>query len=280
VRRVLRPAVLAVTTVALVATGGLIAYAGWSSGTDSESFTFYAAAVPRVPAPRAYVQDAAVAPGDTTAEPAPVRPRIGWKAVRISADVPVHRYVVTRHLGPVTEVVCDRPATTALRCVDRTAPAGYRMTYSVAARYGDHWVGKASDRSAAVTTPGVAVPVTVNGVPVLPGVDGEPIVPGVAPSASPSADAGSAPAAPSGAPSPEPSDDDDSGTGVIVPPRPPGTLPMPSESVTDAPPTTEPETGGTPTGSPGNGPPPGLPGPPPALPATPGLNGPPPGLPS
>jgi hypothetical protein len=286
VRRILRPSILAVTTVALVVTGGLIAYAGWSSGTDSDSFTIYAATIPRVPAPRASVPDAAAVPASVAdgavAPTAPsARPRIGWKPVRLAPDVPVHRYVVTRHLGPVTEVVCERPATAALRCVDRSAPAGYRMTYTVAARLGAHWVGANSVRSAVITTPGTAVPVTVNGVAVLPGVDGEPIVPGAVPSAS----AAVAPASPGGTPSVEPSEDDDGGpgggTGITVAPNPQDPV-VPSGSVGTEPSdsvTGEPEGSDEPTRPPGNGPPPGLPGPPPGLPAPPGLPGPPPGLP-
>ncbi|HEX8344881.1 MAG TPA: hypothetical protein VF657_09075 [Actinoplanes sp.] len=300
----LRPSVLAVTTVALVAAGGVFAYAGWSSGTDSGSFTIYAATIPKVPAPRAAVPGATAVPpsdagstagstvgriaggssGGTAVEPArPARPRIGWRPVRLAADVPVHRYVVTRHLGPVTEVVCERPATVVLRCVDRTAPAGYRMSYTVAARHGAHWVGADSERSAVITTPGIAVPVTVNGVAVLPGVDGEPVVPGVDPSASAGAVPSVAATSPGAEPSVEPSEDDGSGpgTGVTIAPNPPdpvvpvpsGSAGVPDDSATDPEVTEEPSRG------PGNGPPPNLPGPPPGLPAPPGLGGPPPRLP-
>ena len=151
--RAARPAPLAAT--ALLTAGVLTAWprprrdqrgAGLVERLDVETFTVHAAEIPRVarPAVRAHAQ-----------------PRIAWKAVRIAEDVPVQRYVVTRHLGTVTQVACDVPATARPRCIDRFAPAGYRATYTVTARHGAHWRATDSEASAVVTMTGVAVPIWV-----------------------------------------------------------------------------------------------------------------------
>ena len=204
-RRSLQPSMLAAGILAALATtGGVISVVGWTTGSTSEAFTVHAAAVPRVDAP---------------AVRAATRPRIAWSPVRITGDVPVERYVVTRHLGAVAQVACDVPATARLRCVDRYAPAGYRATYTVAARHGAHWTGPDSAPSPAVTTPGVAVPISVNGMLIVPGTGGTPVVVGAAPeavdpSAAPSSPAFEPSAAPSGPVTEEP-------PVVRVPPAPP-----------------------------------------------------------
>jgi hypothetical protein len=111
-------------------------------------------------------------------------PRVKWAPVELAPGVPMHRYVVTRHLGPVMQIACDVPATAVLRCIDANAPAGYVMTYTVAAMYGSRWVGPASEPSAPVIRPGVAVPIVVDGVTIVPGPAGAVVVPEAAPSAS------------------------------------------------------------------------------------------------
>jgi hypothetical protein len=189
---------------ALATTGGVISAVGWSSGSTSETFTVHAAEIPRVarPAVRAHAQ-----------------PRIAWNPVRIAEDVPVQRYVVTRHLGTVTQVACDVPATTRPRCIDRFAPPGYQATYTVTARHGAHWRSTDSEPSPAVTMPGIAVPISVNGMLIVPGTGGTPVVVGAAPeavdpSAAPSSPAFEPSAAPSGPVTEEP-------PVVRVPPAPP-----------------------------------------------------------
>lgn len=187
-RRSLQPSMLATGILAALATtGGVISVGGWTTGSTSEAFTVHAAAVPRVDAPNAR---------------AATRPRIAWTPVRITGDVPVERYVVTRHLGAVAQVACDVPATARPRCVDRYAPAGYRATYTVAARHGAHWTGPDSAPSPAVTTPGVAVPISVNGMLIVPGTGGTPVVVGAAPEA---VDPSAAPSGPALDPSAAPS---------------------------------------------------------------------------
>ena len=221
-RRSLQPSLLAAGVVAALATtGGVATVVGWSSESTSETFTVHAAAIPRVAPPSAH---------------ASTRPRIWWQAVRLADDVPVQRYVVTRHLGGVAQVACDIPATARPRCTDRYAPAGYRATYTVAARHGAHWTGADSAPSPAVTTPGVAVPISVNGMLIVPGADGAPVVVGAAPaSAAPSAGpSGTAAPPPSAAPS-EPADVVTEPPVVHVPPAPPvhGNEPEPGTEVPD-----------------------------------------------
>ncbi len=211
-RRSLQPAMLAAGVVtALATTGGVLTAVGWSSGSTSETFTVHAAEIPRMarPSVRAHAQ-----------------PRIAWQPVRITDDVAVQRYVVTRHLGTVTQVACDIPATARPRCIDRYAPPGYRATYTVAARHGAHWQGRDSEPSPAVTMPGVAVPISVDGQLIVPGVAGTPVVVGAAP------EAVAGPSASAPAVEPEPAAEPSTGASapidviaeppvVIVPPAPP-----------------------------------------------------------
>lgn len=172
---------------AVATTGGVVTVVGWTGESTSETFTVHAAAIPRIAPPTARTA---------------AQPRIAWDSVRLTGDVPVQRYVVTRHLGDVAQVACDIPATARPRCTDRHAPAGYQATYTVAARHGAHWTGTDSAPSPAVTTPGVAVPISVNGILIVPGAGGTPVVVGTAPEAvDPSAGPSDAAAAPSGEPS-------------------------------------------------------------------------------
>jgi hypothetical protein len=224
-RRSLQPLMLAAGVLTTLATtGGVISAVGWSSGSTSETFTVHAAEIPRVARP---------------AVRADAQPRIAWKSVRIAEDVPVQRYVVTRHLGTVTQVACDVPATARPRCIDRFAPAGYRATYTVTARHGAHWRGTDSEASAAVTMPGVAVPISVNGQLIVPGAAGTPVVVGSAPvaAADPSASAPVAEPDPAGEPS----------TGAAAPidviAEPPAVVvpPAPMQPRTEEPVTTKPD---------------------------------------
>jgi hypothetical protein len=168
-----RPVVRGLITLAVsaaIAGAGGMAYGSWATNSTSETFTLYMARIPRMDPPRVTVRTA---------------PRIRWTPVELAPGVAMHRYVVTRHLGPVTQIVCDVPAAAAPRCTDRNAPAGYVMTYTVAATYGSRWVGPASEPSSPVTRPGVAVPLIVDGVTILPGPAGAVVVlPGAAPSTS------------------------------------------------------------------------------------------------
>jgi len=141
--RLLRPAVLTTAAVALAAVGGASAFAGWQVAVTPEEFTVYAASIPRMAAPIATSR---------------AIPQIAWTAVEIAPGVAVQRYVVTRHVGPGAQVVCDVPAVGALRCVDPHAPAGYPIVYTVAAGRGRYWRGPDSAPSAAITMPGIAVP--------------------------------------------------------------------------------------------------------------------------
>jgi hypothetical protein len=180
-------------------------------------------------------------------------PRITWRRIEIADDVPVERYVVTRHLGPISQVACDVPAGRS-RCVDAHPPAGYLVTYTVAAAYGSSWTGLASQASNPVLLPGEAAPIYVDGVMVLPGADGGALVP--VPGASVVASAGAVtgdpgsvvnPADPGSAISASPD------APVIVPPAPPESEPG---SQTSEKPGQEsgPEPGSTADGSAKNGP--------------------------
>jgi len=149
-RQLLRPAVLTTAAVALAAVGGASAFAGWQVTVPTEEFTVYAASIPRMPPP--VVSSRAI-------------PLIAWTAVEIAPGVAVQRYVVSRHVGPSAQVVCDVPAVRVLRCVDTHAPAGYPIVYTVAAGWGRYWRGPDSAPSAAITMPGIAVPLVVDSGP-------------------------------------------------------------------------------------------------------------------
>jgi hypothetical protein len=195
-RRFLPPSlIMAGAAVGIAATGGASAFAGWVVQATAGPFTVHAARIPTMAPPTIRVR---------------ALPRIGWTAVEIAPGVPVQRYVVTRHLGPVNQVACDVPATAKPRCIDLHAPAGYQATYTIAATYGTQWTGEDSEPSNPVTMPGIALPLTIDGVVVLPGAAGAVIVPGAQPSSSPSLVAGTE-TAPSAASSPV-------STAVSVPP--------------------------------------------------------------
>jgi hypothetical protein len=217
-RGFLQPALLTLAAVvALAATGGVATLTGWTTGSAPETFTVYAGKIPRMDQPRVHPH---------------AHPRISWTSVQIAPDVPVQRYVVTRHLGAVAQVACDVPAASARRCVDRYAPAGYRATYTVSAAYGPRWVGPDSEHSAVVAMPGVAVPILVDGVTIVPGVAGAPVVVGTVPRV-----------VPTGASSPAsaPPDPAASATGPQPDPEPSEPLPPPPVIVPPAPPEAKPD---------------------------------------
>jgi hypothetical protein len=148
----LRPSlVLFGMAVALVAGGGVLAFAGWTSQTESDTFTIQAARIPQVPPPTVTVR---------------LVPVVKWKRVRIAVDKPVDRYIVTRHVGKATRVVCTLAATVPLTCLDLTAPPGSALTYTVQATQGEHWVGVDSQPSAPLTTSGGLVMLDASGEPV------------------------------------------------------------------------------------------------------------------
>lgn len=161
-RRMLRPSLIVLATaVALVGGGGVLAFAGWTSRSTSETFTITAVGIPRM------------------ARPAVTRtlvPVITWKSVRIADDTPVDRYVVTRHLGEATKVVCSQPATLPAKCFDLTALPSDPFTYTVHATHGEHWVGADSEPS---------LPVDAGPAPVDP--SSTPVTPSAEPSPSPTA---------------------------------------------------------------------------------------------
>jgi hypothetical protein len=135
----LRPSlVLLGTAVALVGGGGMLAFAGWTSRSVSATFTITAARIPQIARPTATRT---------------IVPVITWKGVRIAPDTPVDRYVVTRHLGKATRVVCSQPAAVTTRCVDFTAPPGSPFTYTVHATDGEHWIGADSEPSPPLDSP-------------------------------------------------------------------------------------------------------------------------------
>lgn len=215
-RALFRPGlVLLGTAVVLLGGGGILAYAaGWTSSTDSVTFTVHAAAIPRIPRPVVtLVGPPVVRPkrrvaGQVTTPPVLAQaPRIRWRTVTISTTVAVHRYVVTRHIGPLTRIVCTLPATKTPSCLDTTAPPGDPLSYTVTATHGAYWVGPDSEPSLPLTTDGTPVAMTVTGAPMPP---------------SPSA---GAPSAAAGVPVPS--------TGVSEPSM--GSLNVPESSLPDTP---------------------------------------------
>lgn len=170
-RPLLRPWLLVLgTLVALIAGGGMLAFAGWISHTDSGPFTIRAAFIPPVQRPAVALVTVARPVAQTTgAEPGAdvvLLPRISWRTVRITDDEGVDSYVVTRHDGDKTQIVCTRRAWRTPSCLDRTAPPGASLTYTVTATHGAHWVGADSEPSLPVTMPGP--PVATGGTPVDP----------------------------------------------------------------------------------------------------------------
>jgi hypothetical protein len=158
-----RPSLLVLgTAVALLGGGGVLAYAnGWTTSTDSARFSVAAT----VTLPAVVGEKVAV-------------PRITWQAVEITGGEPVHRYVVVRHGGRATGVVCTLAATRAPSCLDRAALPGDELTYTVTATHGAHWRSPDSEPSAPVTLPGPATagPAPSGAPPVEPTVTGSPAV--------------------------------------------------------------------------------------------------------
>jgi hypothetical protein len=201
----LRPSLLVLgTAAALVGGGSVLAFAGWTSSTVSPTFTIYATPVPQVPKPTVTLIKVATKLDRREPRPRPrlglglglgANPRIQWTKVELTPDEDVSLYIVTRHAGAVAEVVCTLPATRTPICIDKTAPAGNVLTYTVAATYGTNWLGADSEPSPAVTMPGTPVVVTAGGVPVPSTSAAAPSagVPSVAPSSG--ASAGAAPSA-------------------------------------------------------------------------------------
>jgi hypothetical protein len=210
----LQPAVLTLAAAAaLAATGGAAKLTGWATESPPETVTVYAAEIPRVAQPRVFRH---------------ARPRITWRSVEIAPDVPVQRYVVTRHLGSVTQVACNVPATARPRCTDVYAPAGYLATYTVTATYGSSWIGPDSEPSRVVAVPGVAVPILIDGVTIVPGAAGTPVVVGAAPVAGtpgPTAPAAGVAVPPATGTDPDPEESSPAAVPPVVKPKPPAPPP-------------------------------------------------------
>ncbi|PRY19255.1 hypothetical protein [Pseudosporangium ferrugineum] len=212
---------IGVATAVAIGTG-VAAYANWDVKAEAATFTVRAASIPRMAAP-----DSRLPSGEPdVGTDGLVRhgPRITWRRIRIAEGVPVQRYVVVRHLGPITQVACDVPARRS-SCVDAHPPAGYLVTYTVAARYGSHWSGMPSEPGPPVLMPGEAAPIMVDGVVVLPGADGGGLVPvpGGGPSVAPSAETAAESGTGTGAVTDTglPVDAPPSQAPIIVPPAPP-----------------------------------------------------------
>jgi hypothetical protein len=167
----LRPSLVLIgTAVALLGGGGVLAFAGWTSRSTSETFTITAAGIPQVPRP-----------GVTRV----LFPIIAWKGVRINGDNPVHRYVVTRHLGTSERVVCNQPATSRTKCIDLTALPGIPFTYTVHATHGEHWTGVESEPSPPLGSAQAQAPaLDASGAPIAPSGSAAP-TPGTPPSDEP-----------------------------------------------------------------------------------------------
>ncbi|WP_211353757.1 hypothetical protein [Couchioplanes caeruleus] len=167
-------------------------------------------------------------------------PRIEWDRVEIAADTPVQRYLVSRHLGPVTQLACDIPVDRH-SCVDEHPRAGCLVTYSVVAAHGAFWTGPAGRHSPPIPLPGEPAPVVVDGVVVLPGAGDGRVPPplgsgAAAPAGAGAADDAGAVAGPA-TPAPVPVPTDSEPAPAIVPPAPPepeqGTTAAPVEPPTD-----------------------------------------------
>ncbi|MFI5932963.1 hypothetical protein [Actinoplanes sp. NPDC051494] len=195
----------------VVAVGsGVAAYGGWNVTASPSTFTIHAVRIPRMAAPTVRL----VATG----------PRVGWDAVELAPGVPVDRYLVTRHPGPVGEVVCEVPGG-RVSCVDTAAAAGQLSTYTVSAGFGSHWAGPDSAPSAAIR---LAVAVPARSEPASPAASPEPSV-------SPAA---VVPRADRDTPAPRPDDEPSAPQHHHEPPVDPP-VPSPAESVASVPPSSQ-----------------------------------------
>jgi hypothetical protein len=77
-------------------------------------------------------------------------PLIRWAHVKLAGSA-VESYLVTRHDGGKTKVVCTVPATDT-SCLDSKAPTKGPLSYTVRAKFGK-WEGADSDTSIPVTVP-------------------------------------------------------------------------------------------------------------------------------
>jgi hypothetical protein len=154
-RRLLRPPLIAAGAVlALIAGGGVLAFAGWTTRTTSQTFIIQAARIPQIPKPAVI---------------AALTPVIQWKSVKIDPNLPVSRYIVTRHVGKATRIVCSLPATLPRQCLDLGAPANSALTYSVYATQGARWIGVDSEPSTPISTTGSLTGLAPSDAPVSPG---------------------------------------------------------------------------------------------------------------
>jgi hypothetical protein len=138
-----RPVLIVAATAGLVAAGGSIAaFANWSTPATRTTVTVEAREVPTLAAPQVRLIG---------------RPFVSWNATNLLPGVRVHQYVVTRHVGTASTVVCEVPVLLTT-CVDWLPPVNTRMTYSVHATF-RRWAGDASERSDSVRVPrGLAAP--------------------------------------------------------------------------------------------------------------------------
>ncbi len=138
-----RPILIVAAASGLLAAGGSIAaFANWSTPAARTTLTVKAREVPTMAAPQVRLFG---------------RPFVSWKYTNLLPGVPVRGYVVTRHVGATSNVVCVVPAPLT-SCVDLLVPVNTRVTYSVHATF-RQWAGGHGQRSDSVRVPfGLAAP--------------------------------------------------------------------------------------------------------------------------
>ena len=125
--------------------GGLSAWAAMVIVSDPAVATVHAPTIPAPDAPSVKLVGGL--------------PQISWNGVRVTAEVPVDRYVVVRHDDGRTDVACAVGGAVR-RCRDQGARPGATLTYSLHAAMGSGWRGPDSSPSDEIAIP---VPKVVRG---------------------------------------------------------------------------------------------------------------------
>lgn len=122
-----RPAIVLLGALALLLTGGVVAYATWSVGSNGAKVVAKAATMPRGERPAAVRRGATIA--------------VSWAPSFIRRGTPVDGYRVTRHAANGrTKVVCSVGTT---QCTDADVRVG-SWTYTVQPTVGRGWIGASS----------------------------------------------------------------------------------------------------------------------------------------